>query len=49
MIDGKMIIEASGGINLDAVQSVAETGVDIISVGYITHSAPIVDIGLDFE
>ena len=42
-------IEASGGVNLTSVRAVAETGVDFISVGALTHSARAVDIGLDFE
>lgn len=41
--------EASGGINLSTVRAIAETGVDFISVGALTHSARAVDIGLDFE
>jgi nicotinate-nucleotide pyrophosphorylase (carboxylating) len=41
--------EASGGVNLTTVRSIAETGVDFISVGALTHSARAVDIGLDFE
>jgi len=41
-------LEASGGVNLDTVVGVAETGVDFISVGALTHSAPSLDIGLDF-
>jgi nicotinate-nucleotide pyrophosphorylase (carboxylating) len=41
--------EASGGITLETVRSIAETGVDLISVGALTHSASAVDIGLDFE
>ncbi len=40
--------EASGGVNLDTVADIAETGVDFISVGALTHSAPALDIGLDF-
>lgn len=40
--------EASGGVNLDTVAAIAETGVDFISVGALTHSAPALDIGLDF-
>ena len=44
----KIVTEASGGITLDNVRQVAETGVDIISIGWITHSAPQLDIGLDF-
>lgn len=46
---GKAQTEASGGISLAAVRAVAETGVDFISVGALTHSARAVDIGLDFE
>ena len=47
MNDGRIRLEASGGINLDTVRAVAETGVDAISVGALTHSAPVLDIGLD--
>lgn len=49
MIDGKAIIEASGGVTLDTVKAIAETGVHIVSVGSLTHSAPALDIGLDIE
>jgi nicotinate-nucleotide pyrophosphorylase (carboxylating) len=41
--------EASGGVNLSTVRAIAETGVDFISVGALTHSAPAADIGLDFD
>ena len=41
-------LEASGGVRLDTVKAIAETGVDYISVGRITQSAPAVDIGLDY-
>ena len=41
-------LEASGGVNLDTIRAIAETGVDYISVGRITQSAPAVDIGLDY-
>lgn len=44
---GKVTLEASGGVNLDTVHAIAETGVDVISVGALTHSAPNFDIGLD--
>ena len=47
MIDGKALIEASGGVTLQTVKAIAETGVHIISVGALTHSAPALDIGLD--
>jgi nicotinate-nucleotide pyrophosphorylase (carboxylating) len=43
-----MIIEASGGITRDTIRAVAETGVDLISVGALTHSASVLDVGLDF-
>jgi nicotinate-nucleotide pyrophosphorylase (carboxylating) len=46
---GRCILEASGGITLDSIRDVAESGVDLISVGSITHSAPALDVGLDFE
>lgn len=48
VVAGRALTEASGGITLASVRSVAETGVDFISVGALTHSAPAVDIGLDF-
>ena len=46
---GKVVLEASGGVNLETVAAIAETGVDLISVGWITHSAPVLDLGLDIE
>jgi nicotinate-nucleotide pyrophosphorylase (carboxylating) len=46
---GRCKTEASGGVNLSTVRGIAETGVDFISVGALTHSARAVDIGLDFE
>ena len=49
MAGASIVTEASGGITLDNVRQVAETGVDIISIGWITHSAPQLDIGLDFH
>ena len=48
IIAGRAETEASGGITLDTIRAVAETGVDFISVGALTHSAKAVDIGLDF-
>lgn len=45
---GRCLLEASGGITLDTVRAVAETGVDWISVGWLTHSAPSLDVALDF-
>lgn len=44
----RICLEASGGVNLETVREIAETGVDFISVGALTHSAPALDIGLDF-
>jgi nicotinate-nucleotide pyrophosphorylase (carboxylating) len=46
---GKAVLEASGGVTLETVRAIAETGVDIISVGALTHSAPALDVGLDVE
>jgi nicotinate-nucleotide pyrophosphorylase (carboxylating) len=46
---GRALLEASGGVTLDRVAELARTGVDIISVGALTHSAPAADVGLDFE
>jgi nicotinate-nucleotide pyrophosphorylase (carboxylating) len=46
---GRVILEASGGVTLESVRAIAETGVDLISSGALTHSAPVLDIGLDFE
>lgn len=48
MVDGRALTEASGGVSLETVRGIAETGVDLISVGALTHSAPILDLGLDF-
>jgi nicotinate-nucleotide pyrophosphorylase (carboxylating) len=48
LIAGRAVVEASGGITPASVRAVAETGVDIISTGWITHSAPALDIALDF-
>jgi len=47
-IDGRLTVEASGGITLDNVAEVAATGVDVISIGALTHSVTALDIGLDF-
>jgi nicotinate-nucleotide pyrophosphorylase (carboxylating) len=46
---GRCITEASGGVRLDSVRAIAETGVDRISVGALTHSAPALNLALDFE
>jgi nicotinate-nucleotide pyrophosphorylase (carboxylating) len=46
---GRVVTEASGGVSLDTVRAIAETGVDRISIGALTHSAPALDLGLDFD
>ncbi len=48
-VDGRAVLEASGGINLETVRAVAETGVDLISIGGLTHSVKALDISLDLE
>ncbi|WP_309662180.1 carboxylating nicotinate-nucleotide diphosphorylase [Sphingomonas sp.] len=48
LVAGRVPLEASGGVNLDTIRGIAETGVDYISVGRLTQSAPAVDIGLDY-
>jgi len=48
LVAGRVPLEASGGVNLDTIRAIADTGVDFISVGRITQSAPAVDIGLDY-
>jgi nicotinate-nucleotide pyrophosphorylase (carboxylating) len=49
LINGRALVEASGGINLQTVRGIAETGVDIISSGALTHSAKACDIGMDWR
>lgn len=49
IVQGKALLEASGGISLKTARAVAETGVDLISAGALTHSAPALDISLDLE
>jgi nicotinate-nucleotide pyrophosphorylase (carboxylating) len=46
LADGRAELEASGGITLETIRSVAETGVDYISIGALTHSAPALDVSL---
>ncbi len=48
LVGGRVPLEASGGVTLDTIRAIAESGVDFISVGRITQSAPAVDIGLDY-
>ncbi len=47
LIAGRAIVEASGGVNLDTVAAIAQTGVDVVAVGALTHSARALDLGLD--
>jgi nicotinate-nucleotide pyrophosphorylase (carboxylating) len=49
LVAGRVPLEASGGVNLETIRGIAEAGVDYISVGRITQSAPAVDIGLDYQ
>jgi nicotinate-nucleotide pyrophosphorylase (carboxylating) len=49
LIGGKAVVEASGGVNLNTVAAIAATGVDVISVGALTHSARALDLGLDVK
>jgi nicotinate-nucleotide pyrophosphorylase (carboxylating) len=49
LVDGHAVTEASGGVTLDTVRLIAQTGVDWISVGALTHSAPALDLALDFD
>lgn len=49
LVAGRVPLEASGGVNLETIRPIADTGVDYISVGRITQSAPAVDVGLDYS
>ena len=49
LIAGKCVVEASGGVNLETVGEIAKTGIDVISVGALTHSARALDLGLDVK
>lgn len=49
IINGSFLAEASGNVNLNTVKAIAESGVDIISIGALTHSAPCLDLGLDLD
>ena len=49
LINGKCVVEASGGVNLETVSEIAKTGVDVISVGALTHSARALDLALDVK
>jgi nicotinate-nucleotide pyrophosphorylase (carboxylating) len=49
LIDGRAVVEASGGVTLETIRAIAETGVDVISVGALTHSVKALDISLDLN
>lgn len=49
LVGGQCLTEASGGVSLETVNAIAQTGVDLISIGALTHSATVFDIGLDIE
>ena len=49
LVNGRAVVEASGGVSLDTVAAIAATGVDVISVGAITHSVRALDLGLDVQ
>ena len=49
LVDGRVLTEASGGVTLQTVRQIAETGVDLISVGALTHSAPRLDLALEWR
>ena len=49
LVGGRIVTQASGNVCLDTVHAIAETGVDLISVGALTHSGTALDIGLDVE
>ena len=48
LVGGRAVLEASGNVTVETVRAIAETGVDVISSGWITHSAPSLDLGMDF-
>ncbi|MBT8471126.1 MAG: carboxylating nicotinate-nucleotide diphosphorylase [Marinicaulis sp.] len=48
-VGGRAILEASGNVTLETIRAIAETGVDVISSGWLTHSAPNLDLGMDFQ
>lgn len=48
-VDGRAVLEASGGVNLETVRAVAQTGVQFVSIGAMTHSAPVIDLSMALE
>jgi nicotinate-nucleotide pyrophosphorylase (carboxylating) len=49
LVNGSVVTEASGGVTLETIRKIAETGVDLISVGALTHSAPVLDLALEWD
>jgi nicotinate-nucleotide pyrophosphorylase (carboxylating) len=49
LVDGRILTEASGGVRPETILDIARSGVDLISVGWLTHGAPSLDIGLDIS
>jgi nicotinate-nucleotide pyrophosphorylase (carboxylating) len=49
LAQGRVVLEASGGVTLDSITSIASTGVDYVSSGALTHSAPNFDVAIDIE
>jgi nicotinate-nucleotide pyrophosphorylase (carboxylating) len=49
LVNGRAVTEASGRIDVRIAAGIAETGVDLLSAGWLTHSAPVLDIGLDID
>jgi nicotinate-nucleotide pyrophosphorylase (carboxylating) len=49
LVEGKILVEVSGGVTADNAVRLAETGADLLSVGWLTHSAPSLDVALDVD
>ncbi|NJL28696.1 MAG: hypothetical protein HC897_12790, partial [Thermoanaerobaculia bacterium] len=49
IVAGRAITEASGGITPQSAREIAESGVDLLSIGWLTHSAPVLDVALDLD
>jgi nicotinate-nucleotide pyrophosphorylase (carboxylating) len=49
LVDGRFVTEASGGVTLQTAPAIAATGVDVLSMGALTHSSPVLDVALDIE
>jgi nicotinate-nucleotide pyrophosphorylase (carboxylating) len=48
LINGRAMVEASGGVDLESVENIVKTGIDVVSVGALTHSVHSCDIGMDW-